>query len=854
MPSRTFPRPLSAVWGIALAAAASLLVVSRVSAAPEGPQGDSGSGPRFSRHIVPLFSRLGCNAGLCHGAVKGQNGFRLSLFGVDPEQDRQTLIAEYGGRRLNLFRPDDSLLLLKATGRVPHQGGKRTAVGSREYELLRTWIARGAPLDRLEESRVTRLRVSPERQTVRPGERSSLQVEAAFADGSRENVTSLCTFAALDTEVASVDGSGQVTAVGTGDTALVVRYGAEPVVAHIVVPRAGKTPFPDVKPNNFIDEQILAKLRRLNVPPSGLCDDATFLRRACLDVTGALPEPDEVRTFLADRSPNKREKKIDELLLRPGHAALWATWFCDLLKVSGFNGNYAFVEAAEDRRFYEWMRARLLENLPYDQLAERILTATSREGRPQQEWFAEVMALAEENARRSPDLKVYARRKTLDLYWQREGATGVKGTLQVAHAFLGLRLECAQCHRHPHDVWKQDDLLSFANFFMRVQGARYPDSKRLPPKIAEQFKKAPAESKKLNADAKKLLDQIKKKKLSGDEAEKLRSEALALQMKARATADGPRRFGTEVHHMTDRTSYASVSSPLGNQRSETFRLLGDAKPVKVAKETDPRPLVAAWLRRPDNPFFARAIVNRVWAHYLGRGLVDPPDHLSPLNPPSHPELLDELAKQFIAQRYDLRWLHRTILGSRTYQQGCRPTPANRADRRNYAYFYLRRLPAEVLVDAVNHATGGHETYPEKLYLPEGARAIEVAGVTRAENETASLAFAFQIFGRPLRNAQVQCDCDRDGGNTIVQALYLANHPRVREKIAAPEGRVAQILKGTAGDSRRVEELFLWAVSRPPTGEELQTCLKYLKDSPSAQKGLEDILWGLLNTREFILNH
>lgn len=835
----------------ALAAGAVLTTGSTAHGAT--PPAAPGSPPLFSRHLVPLFSRLGCNAGTCHGAVQGQNGFRLSLFGVDPAQDHHSLVREFGGRRLNLADPDQSLLLLKAAGRMPHEGGVRMPYGSPAYLLLRQWVAARAPLDERERSAVRQLRVTPVQQTLQVAENYSLRVEATFADGTTEDVTALATFESLNQDVAVVSVAGSVEARGVGDTAIVVRYAAEPVVAQVVVPRRGSEPFPPTPAANFVDEHVLAKLRRLNIHPSELCDDATFLRRASLDVTGALPLPDEVRAFLADKKPDKRARKIDELLTRPGYAALWATKFCDLLKVSGFNANFSLTEAAENRRCYEWLRARLTENTPYDELVERILTATSREGRSQEEWLQEVMTLAAENAKQTPELAVYAQRRTLDLYWQREGATGLKGTLQVAHAFLGLRLECAQCHRHPQDVWKQDDLLSFANFFMRVKGAGYPDSKSLPPQYADMMKKAPEQAKQLREQAKKMSEKAKDKGVAPAEADRLKQEATDLEMKARALENGPKRFGTEVQH-GDRSSFASVSSPLGTQKSEQLRLLGQTRAVSVPKEKDPRELVVAWMKQPDNPFFARAIVNRVWAHYFGRGLVDPADHLSPLNPPSHPELLAALAEGFVQNRYDLKWLHRTILTSRTYQTSNQPHAANRADRRNFAFFYLRRLPAEVVVDAINHATAGAETYPAKLYLPPGARAIEVAGVTKAEDQRASMTFAFEVFGRPLRNPMVQCDCERDAGTTMVQTLYLANHPSVREKIGSPQGRVAQILKVHADESRRVEEVFLWTVSRLPRAEELQTCREYLKASPSPEKGLEDVMWGLLNTREFILNH
>src|SRR5262245_22582689 len=220
---------------------------------------------RFSRHVVPLFSRLGCNAGTCHGAVKGQNGFRLSLFGAEPAGDLERLLRDGNGRRLDRTDPDNSLLLLKATGQAVHQGGRRMVKGSAEYRLVRDWIAAGARLDTVEASRVTRLTVSPAQKTTRPGERYLLRVTAAFADGTTEDVTAYCTFEAVSREVASVEASGHVLTLGVGDTAVIARYRGEPVVAQLVVPREGKEPFPMVAPVNFIDHHILDKLRRLNI-------------------------------------------------------------------------------------------------------------------------------------------------------------------------------------------------------------------------------------------------------------------------------------------------------------------------------------------------------------------------------------------------------------------------------------------------------------------------------------------------------------------------------------------------------------------------------------------------------------
>ncbi len=821
--------------------------------------------PRYSREVSALFSKLGCNSGGCHGAVNGQNGFRLTLFGADPALDHSRLLRELGGRRLNFNDPANSLLLLKATGEIAHAGGKRVDVGSPDHELLRRWIAAGAPLDDIEKSRLKKLTITPSQQMAQPGSTYRLKVVAEFADGSLEDVTRLCAFESMDRAVAAINRDGQVNVHSPGDAALLVRFRAESAVALVLVPRDGKAIVRNIKPHNFIDEHILAKLKRLNIPPSDLADDLTFLRRVTIDVTGELPAPDDVRKFLADSMPDKRTRKIDELLKRPGHAAVWTLKFCDILNGNDY-GVYADGMSMEQDapRFQQWIRARLEENMPYDELVERILTATSREGRTLEAWGKEVIAVNEGYTTPRTDIELYSKRKTLDLYWQRRASAGVSGTLQIAHAFLGLRLECAQCHRHPHDVWQQDDLLSFANFFMHVRQPGFQGGNE------KQFPESAAYVKNLNAEAKKLADQAKKmrdttgKKLDADakatkspaaqEAlKKFQQEVGAIERRAKALPEiGRRIMHAEVQHLpAAKDRAAKVTSPLGTQESRVYRLLGDTKNLDVAKDQDPRGLVVAWMRRPDNPFFAKAIVNRVWAHYMGRGIIDPPDHLSPLNPPSHPELLDELCQGFIKNKYDLRWLHRTILMSRTYQQSSDAGAENRTDRSNYAYFYLRRLPAEVLVDALNQATGVGEDMDMKFYhwKPDW-KTVEIPYPPR----NAFVTFMLEQFGRPQRNSGVQCDCERDSNASVLQVLSIANHPRVRQKIADDKGNVASILKAHTEDAKRIDEIYLVALSRLPSDAERKACLAYLREAPTPADGLRGVMWSLLNTREFLLQH
>jgi hypothetical protein len=738
-------------------------------------------------------------------------------------------------------------------------------VGSPEYEIIRRWIAAGARIDPIDKSRLSNLRVTPAEHTAKPGESYRLKVEATFVDGRVEDVTKLCSFESMDRHVAAVDQGGQVQIKNPGDAAVLVRFRAEPAVALVLAPREGKSLPQPAEGLNFIDKHILAKLKRLNIPSAELADDLTFLRRVHLDVTGELPTPEEIRAFIADKKADKRARKIDELLARPGHAAVWTLKFCDILNASDY-GVYAdgMSQEQDAPRFQQWIRARLEENIPYDQFVERILTATSREGRTLDDWGKEVIDVNDGYTTPRADIDLYAKRKTLDLYWQRRASAGVPGTLQLAHSFLGLRLECAQCHRHPHDVWQQDDLLSFANFFMHVRqpGFQGDNEKRFPDSAAY-VKKMNEDSKKLADQAKQMRDTIGKKldaeakasksKEAQEALAKFQKEVGAIERRAKALPEyGRRIMHAEVTHIPPaKDTIAKVTSPLGTQESRTYRLLGDTKNIDVPKEQDPRGIVMAWMRRPDNPFFAKAIVNRVWAHYFGRGIVDPPDHLSPLNPPTHPELLDELCREFVKNKYDLRWLHRAILNSRTYQQSSEATAENRTDRSNYAYFYLRRLPAEVLVDALNQATGVGEDMDMKYYhwRPEW-KTVEIPYAPK----NAFVTFMLEQFGRPQRNSGVQCDCERDSNASVLQVLSLANHPRVRQKIADDKGNVARILKAQTDNGKRVEEVFLATLSRLPTDAESQACLKYVRESATEADGLRGVMWSLLNTREFLLQH
>ncbi|HEX4611484.1 MAG TPA: DUF1553 domain-containing protein, partial [Urbifossiella sp.] len=449
------------------------------------------------------------------------------------------------------------------------------------------------------------------------------------------------------------------------------------------------------------------------------------------------------------------------------------------------------------------------------------------------------------------------------------------------------------CHRHPHDVWQQDDLLEFANFFTRVRRVGFQDgNEKQFPDTAAQKKQYDEEGKRLEAVVKKrkegdgkALDELgKKAKADADKlgaeiaklgkaadtpaaaarrrelgnlktvqamADTFRQETAELEKRAKLMPEVGRRLLHAEIRLLPPGKYASVTSPIGTREAKGLRLPGEADPLTLPADRDPREAVVAWMRRPDNPYFARAIVNRVWAHYFGRGIIDPPDNLSAFNPATHPELLKELCDGFVANKYDLRWLHRTIATSRTYQQASTPRPESAGDRANYAAFPLRRLPAEVLLDALGSATGVGEKMDMKFHhWPDEMRAVEIPFTPR----NPFVEFVLETYGRPKRNAAVQCDCERDGGASVFQVLTLANHPRVWEKIRDPNGRVAKLAKTATSEASKVEELFLAAVARPPSDGEREACLTYLRSAASPEAGLQGVLWGLLNTREFLLQH
>jgi hypothetical protein len=766
----------------------------------------------FERHVMGVFGRMGCNSGSCHGSFQGKGGFRLSLFGYDPEKDYLAISREGQGRRIDRNNPDNSLLLLKATGRTRHEGGMRFDTNSWAYHLMREWIAQGAQWTKGSGDVKAITITPPEYSFTRKGQKGQLVVKATFGDGSTEAITPLCDFRSNDDAVADVSTRGELRSINPGDTAVIVSYRGHVLPVRVMVPMEVSADFkyPKVAEVNFIDHEVLAKLKRLNMAPSELAGDNEFLRRVYLDTIGTLPTPEEVRTFQQDKRADKRARKIDDLLEHPMHAALWATKFCD---ITGNNTdaleNPQQLRPKLSQMWHDWFRKRVAENMPYDEIVKGVLCATTAEGKKPAEWVKEYVAEREAMAKGFDNN--YAKRASLDLFWRRQQAVTVdQWGEKTAAAFLGVRLECAQCHKHPFDRWTQVDYRAYANIFAPVSFGVSNEARTV-------INEAQAELRK-GATGK-----------NNNQIPQVREVFLGTST---VTGKGV-NVGKPLPH------------PETGARLDPKALGGPEIAIKANE--DPRVTLFEWMRQENNPFFARSFVNRVWGHYLGVGIVHPVDDFSLANPASNDKLLNALAKNFVQNKYDIRRLERVILNSRTYQTTSKTNDTNKFDRINYAHAYVRPMMAEIVVDALDAAIGVQERWgPE---APPNARAIEV-GASRLNNRDQN--YVFRVFGRPPRSTA--CDCERSMEAGLPQKLYLMADKAIKDKIESPSNRLKTLLSTHKDDMEAVNDLYLATLTRLPTDDERKEITEYLARKKDRQKAFQDLLWALVNTSEFIFNH
>jgi hypothetical protein len=703
----------------------------------------------FPGEVVPIFTKLGCNSGNCHGKASGQNGFKLSLLGYDPKFDYEALVREDRGRRVFPAAPEQSLLLLKTTSRVPHGGGRKIEPDSPEYRTLRRWIAQGMPFASGKEARLTQIRVSPERRVLARKDVQQLRVTAHYDDGTTADVTRLAQFQSNAADLAVVDDRGKVAALdAVGEASVMVRFGGQVTVARATIPLGEPVPAWEAPTSdNPIDKFIFAKLRELGIPPSDACTDAEFARRSSFDICGVLPRPEEVVAFERDTDPDKRAKWVARLVDRPEYADLFAMKWSAILrnKRSQFFGNQRGGDPSTFA-MHAWVRQSLAENKPYDRFVAEVLAA---KGDPSV----------------NPPASLYRPVNRQDMNEL------VDDTAQL---FLGLRIQCARCHHHPFEKWSQDDYYGFAAFFSRI-GLKAGNDQFTP--------------------------------------------------KVYVLPTGLAR------NPTDGKSYKP-------------KALDGPELSNLGRHDDPRQALADWLRKPGNPFFAKALVNRYWKHFFGRGLVEPEDDMRVSNPPTNPELLDALAEDFAKSGYDLKHLVRLIATSKAYGRSSLPNEWNARDHQNFARYYPRRLPAEVLLDALDAVTGTTERFNG---LPKGFRAAQLP-------DDGFNSYFLDVFGRPKRESV--CECERTAEASLSQRLHLLNSAEIESKIGDSNGRVARLVEDKRPDAEKVEELYRICYSRPPTDDEREVCLAHLARRRSENKlkqGYEDLVWALVNTKDFLFN-
>ena len=712
----------------------------------------------FRNDVLPVMTKVGCNSGPCHGAAAGKNGFKLTLRGYDPVTDYYTLTRQALARRTDRLEPAKSLILLKPTLTIPHGGGRRFQVASPEYKVISGWVAQGMPAPRDSDPLVTDIQVLPHEASLVPGAKQQLIVTAVFSDGHTADVTRWAKYDSGDESVATVDNNGHVTMHGYGEAPVTVWYQSHVAFSRLRIPfpnQLAPAVFQKAARHNYIDDAILDHLRALHIPPSPQAGDAEFVRRAYLDAAGILPAPSEVEAFLKDKSPDKRNRLIDDLIHRPEFVDYWTYKWSDLLLVSSNH-----LSNDEMWSYYRWIRDSVATNKPWNQLAIQIITAS---GNTLKNGAANYWLI---------------HRDPLDI------------SENMTQAFLGINISCAHCHNHPLAKWTQKDYYGMANLFARVRLKTFAPSGARP-------------------------------------------------------GVGP--------IFNDVTVY---SAPTGEFMDDRLMIPLPPKPLDATALSsdapgDTRQYFAKWLTSPENPFFARNIVNRVWRNFMGRGLIEPVDDLRDTNPATNDVLLNALVKDFVDHGFDVDYLIRTIMQSATYQASSKPVRENADDDKYGSHFMIRRLPAEVLLDAYSQVTRIPENFEG---YPAGMRGLQLP-------DTAVKSYFLTAFGRPAR--QQTRESERTSVPTITQALHIINGDTLNNKLRAPDNSIDMLVRLGFSDEQIVDYLYLASLSRHPTDTERSKLLDALLaaerekapgvDDPR-RAALIDMSWALLTGEEFMFDH
>ena len=695
----------------------------------------------FENDLIPVFTKFGCNAGACHGSAAGRGEFKLSLFGGNPQADYVAIVRQIAGRRINLIHPEKSLVILKPTAQTSHGGGQVLKENDEAVRLLHTWIQQGA----LYETRrhLDRVEISPKKQVVTDLTKGTqLRATAHFSDESTEDVTRWTVFTPEDSSAIEIDAATAVAKLNRrGRHIIIARYLTEVVPIEFIAPlnditidisnrNSGKD-ISSGSADSIIDSEILELLSTLRLPVSPGVDDATFLRRVTLDLTGRLPTTEGVLTFLANADRLKRETLVDSLLESDEFNEYWTLQLAKLFRVRSRDRNVRGAHV-----YHQWLSQQVREGVGYDEIARSVILATG-----------DSHVVAPANFYRT----VNGPREQAEL---------------MSELFMGARLRCANCHNHPLDKWTQDDYHGLAAIFAKIENAQIV---RVKPSA-------------------KIIHPVTR------ESAKLR-------------IPGDRFISTDV--------------------------------------VDGRGDLADWLTDADNPYFAKAFVNRLWKAMMGRGLVEPVDDFRSTNPATHPELLTALADEFVANSYDLRHTLRQIALSDAYARSANALLQNRTDDRFYSHSLHKPLAPEVLADAISDVLGLPDIYGNE---PEGTRAVALIDPnTRSE--------ALDILGRCSR--ETSCETSIGAADGLQRKLHLFNGDLLNARIGVSGSRLDKLIISEKLPMEIISEFYLSALSRHPTEDEQQFWKQQIDVDTSANSQrdvLEDMVWSLLTCNEFVTNH
>jgi hypothetical protein len=738
----------------------------------------------YDREVTSLLTRSGCNLGTCHGNLHGKGGMRLSLRGDDPKFDYHRLSREYAQRRIDLWEPSASLMLRKATAQIAHQGGKRFAVDSAEYQWLREWIETGANETR--GSPLVSLEVLPRMQRMLPGEWTArLIVQAKFADGSIRDVTRWARIEPSTATGIELLPDGSVRAEGPIDVSFGATYLSGRASGRVVFLGNSQSVASKSAPSsNPIDAIVEAQCKELNLTSAPQADDWTLVRRLYLVALGRLPRPEETLAFVADDRPTRIESLVDRLLSDPSFDYVWAMRWSDLIR------NEDKVMSPKGAAIvHDWLRKQIASD------------------RSMQSWVSELVSSVGSTYENPP--ASYHRT-------HRDPFTAAESAAQV---FLGVRVQCAKCHNHPFDRWKQDDYYGLAAYFTTIERKQIDN---------------------------KPKDELDKHIITGDEIISLANRSAEMLHPGRSQKVSPRPLP-----FTDTAAMNAASINVEEPSGTVLERFG------------------RWLT-VDNAQFDANLANRIWFQYFGRGIVDSPDDFRDSNPPTNSELLRWLAVELRRENYSLKQLSRTILCSQTFarQSGSDQPGAQELSRIPYfAAYPTRRLAAETMLDAVSDAC---DFYPQvQPGYEEGAptirRAMEMPGVPVKKG-------FLKTFGKPDR--LLVCECERTNAVSLGQSLSLVNGKEVRDRISQTDNRIGRLMQSSMTFPEKVEELFLAALCRKPSQRELEAVLVMLDANTDRPKNveevllavqqaanakqylerrvLEDVLWALINSKEFAI--